>query len=555
MSDFERLTDAELVSAFRAGDQAAFAGIYDRYADHVYSYVLTMLRSPETAAEVTHDTFLDAATRLGQLEKEVELRSWLFAIARSEARAEGRHRARSGPEVDQTETSGDDPESAVRAKQAELRALVWQAVDGLGERDRELMALHLVEGLEGEDLAEVMGIESSRLDELVSRMRGRVRKVLGPLLIARLGSEDCDELDRVLGDWDGEFDPTVRAGVTRHIGGCEICQERRAFLVAPASVLAGIMVVAAPPALRERVEGEVVAIFDTRSEETVPTQKSGGLSEMTELAIFALVTIVVGLIGIAVSAQFDPLDQPVVSDPDDGQAASSNTTTTTTTPGTTSSTVSVGTTSPEATSPVSPGAIEVSVDTVDFGDDQTTGRFDIVNTGGEPVEFTAESSVETVVLSSGGEELGPGETVTYDVILDRDEVAEGEITETITLTWDGETAEIAVTGVHLDNPILHNPQASPSQVDVSGSDDCSNTDTTISVRVRDRSPLESVVAQWSPDGGSTRETPMTEVGGDIFETEIGPFTTVHTASVRIVATDELGNAGGATIGVEVLACP
>jgi len=92
-------------------------------------------------------------------------------------------------------------------------------------------------------------------------------------------------------------------------------------------------------------------------------------------------------------------------------------------------------------------------------------------------------------------------------------------------------------------------------VEVSGSPDCLDTSTTISVRVRDRSPLETVVVRWSPDGGSNQETAMNDVGGDVFEAEIGPFTTVHSASVRMVAIDELGNAGGATIEVPVVACP
>jgi hypothetical protein len=107
----------------------------------------------------------------------------------------------------------------------------------------------------------------------------------------------------------------------------------------------------------------------------------------------------------------------------------------------------------------------------------------------------------------------------------------------------------------MGSPILHNPQASPAQVEVSGNPDCLDTSTTVSVRIRDRSPLETVVVRWSPDGGSNQETSMTEIGGDVFEAEIGPFTAVRSAEVRMVAIDELGNAGGATIQVPVVACP
>ena len=553
MSDFERHNDGELVTAFRAGDQAAFAAIYDRYADRIYSYCLTMLRSPEDAADATHDAFVKAAIRLDQMNDPDELRPWLFAIARNEARAEGRQRARVTPEADLSETLIEDPDMASGVEQAELRTSVWQAVDGLGERDQELMALHLAEGLEGEDLAEAMGVDMSHLPVLVSRMRNRVEKALGALLIARLGSDECVELETVLGDWDGKFDADVRARVTRHIGGCEICQERRAFLMAPANVLPGIMVVAAPASLRDWVMGDVVIATDpTTPAAAPPPERASEPSDIAMLGIFAAVTLFLGLIGLAVSAQFEPIDLPDGTVPPVAGAS-----TTTTSSPITSTTIAIGTTSPgsDSTQPAAPGSVEVSTDTIDFGDEATTGQFEISNTGGQATSFAIEASVETIVLSGAGEDLDPGETATYDVVLDRDAVTEGEIEETLTVTWDGGTAAIAITGTHMDNPILHNPQASPAEVEVSGSPDCPNTSTTISVRVRDRSPLEVVVVQWSPDGASTRDTSMTDVGGDIFEAEIGPFTTVHTASVRIVATDELGNSGGATMQVPVVACP
>lgn len=553
MSDFERRTDDELVTAYEAGSQAAFAAIYDRYADRIYSYCLTMLRDRGAAAVAAHDTFVALATRLDQVGDQGVLRPWLFAIARNEARSEGRPRSRVAPDEDVSEAMVEGRGSALEMEDAELRALVWQSVEGLGERDRELMALHLIERLEGADLATAMGVEMSHLPDLVSRMRNRVDKALGPLLIARLGNEDCPELEPVLADWGGEYDRDVRARLTRHIGGCEVCQQRRASLMAPGDVLPAIMVVVAPASLRERVLRDVFApVQGEPATTTTPIQESSGLSDMAMLGIFAAFTLVLGLIGFAVSAQFEPIDVPDGTVPPVAEGS----TTTTSTPDA-STTVAIGTTTPgsSTTQAAAPGAIEVSTDTIDFGEDATTGEFEVTNTGGQPIAFRVEPSVETIVLSAGGEELGPGETVTYDVMLDREVVTEGEISETLAVSWDDGTTSIAVTGLHMDNPILHNPQASPAQVQVGGDPDCANTSTTISVRVRDRSPLETVVVRWSPDGGSDRETAMADVGADIFEAEIGPFTTVRSASVRMVAIDELGNAGGATIQVPVVACP
>jgi hypothetical protein len=62
-----RHTDAELVGASVAGDRAAFAQIYDRYADRLHDFCVGMLRDFDAAADCVQETFCLAATRLPQL--------------------------------------------------------------------------------------------------------------------------------------------------------------------------------------------------------------------------------------------------------------------------------------------------------------------------------------------------------------------------------------------------------------------------------------------------------------------------------------------------------
>ena len=150
--------------------------------------------------------------------------------------------------------------------------------------------------------------------------------------------------------------------------------------------------------------------------------------------------------------------------------------------------------------------------------------------------------------------LPPGETVTLRASLDRTLIAEGELSETITIQWGDSRSEIAVTGSFEDNPIIHNPSASPAELKVSGGA-CSPTQSTVTARIRDTSNIESVIVRWSPDGATSQETPMISVGNDMFEGVIGPFTAAQSATVRVVAFDEWGNAGGASITMPVSACP
>ena len=57
-------TDADLARAAAAGDRAAFAGIYDRYADRLHDFCVGMLRDRDDAADCVQDAFCTAATRL-----------------------------------------------------------------------------------------------------------------------------------------------------------------------------------------------------------------------------------------------------------------------------------------------------------------------------------------------------------------------------------------------------------------------------------------------------------------------------------------------------------
>lgn len=302
-------------------------------------------------------------------------------------------------------------------------------------------------------------------------------------------------------------------------------------------------IVPTPAALRPRVLNRV------EQEAQSPFTSPAIPPELVQMGIFLAVTIVVGLIGLAVSARFEPLDAPPPP-PETTLVVAITTTTTTTIIDATTSTVDATTT----TEALGPGEVEASTGTLDFGGDDTSVEFDLANTGGETVDWSLSSSSPALALSPGRGELAGGESVTIRVSLDRDEIGEGDLSETLTVTWSDGELEVEVTGSHEDNPTIHNPQASPSQVHMGGGD-CTDTQTTISARVRDTSPLESVVVRWRPNPNASQETEMTEVGDDLFEAVIGPFSTPGTVEARIVAFDERGNAGGASTLITVVDCP
>src|SRR5690349_17159268 len=171
--------DEELVTAVLAGDQQAFAEMYDRYARRIHDFCFSMLRDREEAADLMQDTFLTAAERLGQLRDPSRLRPWLYAIARSHALHRLRSRARVDPTGDVPEVATTDAGPDAVASQDELRELVWSAAAGLGDRDRALLDLHVRQGLDGAELAAAVGTTPANAYVLMSRLRDQVERSLG----------------------------------------------------------------------------------------------------------------------------------------------------------------------------------------------------------------------------------------------------------------------------------------------------------------------------------------------------------------------------------------
>jgi RNA polymerase sigma-70 factor (ECF subfamily) len=581
MSELETTTsDNDLAEALRVGDRSALSVIYDRYGDRVYTYALNVTRSPIQAAAVYRATPSEAMARSQGLGGRQGLRQWLLANARDLLRSE------------RTATGTND----IGVEEPGLRDEVLDAVDDLGNRDRHLMALHLVEGLEGEELAGVMGIEESNLEGLLSRMRRQVETLLGPLLLTRLGDRGCTDLEAILEARESGYDAKTRAVINQHIGSCEICREQRALVLAPGGALADILFVQVPTGLRSSVledlavavatetvtdeattetgpeEGPAEAVSEEGYAGAVGARQSGDgtvgepeaapptaaataddRGRLVEVAAFMAVTVVVGLIGLVIAGRFEPLEVPV-QEVGTGLASPATSTTATTAVGGQASTTST----PEVTSTtgpsVSPPRIEVGSTSIDLGDGDVTGELTVVNSGGAPADLTLESSSDAVVVTPTEGIIAPGETIDFVVTLDRDVALEGEIAATIEVGWPQGETEVAVVATYESNPIIHNPQARPGEVQVDGGGECIATQTTISARVTDTSPLESVTVRWS-DGTRARETAMDDIGDDIYQTVIGPFTAAQTADVRIVAFDDRGNAGGAVVSVNVLPCP
>jgi RNA polymerase sigma factor (sigma-70 family) len=256
------MQDREVVAAIVAGDPDGIADAYDRYAMPLYSYCRSLLREPADAADAVQDTFLIATAKLGSLRDPGKLRSWLYAVARNECH----RRLRSGEATSALDAVADLPaaagghastaESADVAsgvERAELRQLVRDAIDGLNPGERDVIELSLMQGLDGGELGDALGVSRNHAHALQSRARSQLERSLGALVVARTGRDACPALDALLTGWDGQLTVLMRKRISRHIEQCEICGELKRRELSPALFAGALPLVALVPGFRAHV--------------------------------------------------------------------------------------------------------------------------------------------------------------------------------------------------------------------------------------------------------------------------------------------------------------
>jgi RNA polymerase sigma-70 factor (ECF subfamily) len=190
------------VARLRAGDEAAFRDLVDRYDASLRRVARTFVRTDALADDVVQETWLAVIRGLEGFEGRSSLRTWIFTILANRARTRAVSEARNvpfsametpeGPTVDPDAFGRDgrwrsaparlecDPETHLLT--GELRAGLLAAVDELPANLRAVITLRDLAGLSSEEVCDLMEISDGNQRVLLHRARARVRKALVPFV-------------------------------------------------------------------------------------------------------------------------------------------------------------------------------------------------------------------------------------------------------------------------------------------------------------------------------------------------------------------------------------
>lgn len=148
--------------------------IYREYAQTVYRYLLSRCGDPDTAEELTQETFYQAVRSAGKFNGSCSVVTWLCAIAKNKLSEYFRKKNRELPIDDDNERTVTSAETEILA--SESRVELMRALRQLDSDVREVIYMRLFGELSFREIGEVVGRSENWARVTYYRGKERLKK-------------------------------------------------------------------------------------------------------------------------------------------------------------------------------------------------------------------------------------------------------------------------------------------------------------------------------------------------------------------------------------------
>ena len=184
------LSDAEMMLRVKAGDDAAFDYLVQKYRRPMIGFMYRMAHNAAAAEDLAQEVFLRVYRSRGSYEPSAKFSTWLYRIATNLGVNFARDTRHERPEnvmnLDEPDTdTGQAPDLADKAPNVEeeiLRrerlAAIRQKVEALPERQRMAVLMHKYQQMDYRQIAEVLKLSESATKSLLFRAYETLRQEL-----------------------------------------------------------------------------------------------------------------------------------------------------------------------------------------------------------------------------------------------------------------------------------------------------------------------------------------------------------------------------------------
>ena len=209
-------SDERLVALTRRGNQAAYEALVGRYQSRLLAFCRHMLGSREDAEDVLQEVFAAAFNAMIADERALNVRPWLYRIARNRSLNHLRRVQAIGVDSMDVHLSENGASAADKVHRREEFRLLVEDVQGLPETQRTALLLREIDALSYDQIAEAMETTIPSVKSLLVRARVSLAES------AEARHLTCDEVRDELGEV-AEGLHRMTAPVRRHLRQCDRC--------------------------------------------------------------------------------------------------------------------------------------------------------------------------------------------------------------------------------------------------------------------------------------------------------------------------------------------
>ncbi|HTZ85474.1 MAG TPA: sigma-70 family RNA polymerase sigma factor [Solirubrobacteraceae bacterium] len=227
-------SDERLIELTRRGQPAAFEALCARYQSRLLSFCRHMLGSREDAEDVLQEVFTAAFNAVLADEREINVRPWLYRIARNRSLNHLRRASAVGVDSMDVHFADHGMSTGDRAIRRESFRELLSDVHDLPETQRTALLLREIDALSYEQIAHAMETTVPSVKSLLVRARISLAEA------AEARKLSCEEVRLELGEV-AEGLVKLSAPARRHVRGCERCRAFKKQLKENNHALAAIL--------------------------------------------------------------------------------------------------------------------------------------------------------------------------------------------------------------------------------------------------------------------------------------------------------------------------
>lgn len=152
--------------------------LYERYRRRVFALIARICGAQE-AEELTQDVFLRAFRSIGRFRGDAQLSTWMYRLAVNAALSHATRTMSRQRKAVSEEALEQLPAAGVEGGDPRLRERLSVALEALPPGYRAVLVLHDVEGLQHDEIAEILGCRVGTSKSQLHKARARMRELLG----------------------------------------------------------------------------------------------------------------------------------------------------------------------------------------------------------------------------------------------------------------------------------------------------------------------------------------------------------------------------------------